>query len=69
MNMSIYSHQMMTIRHVPYKLAAVADTLHLWRGRFQQRIELSHWSERDMNDVGLSRTEVMAEAEKPFWRA
>ncbi|MET0220880.1 MAG: DUF1127 domain-containing protein [Tardiphaga sp.] len=67
--MSIHTEQPMTDRHAPNSLAVVAETLHLWRDRFQQRTELSHWSERDMHDVGLSLTEVMAEAEKPFWRA
>jgi uncharacterized protein YjiS (DUF1127 family) len=67
--MSTCSHQPMTNHHVPAGLGAIAETLHTWRERVQQRRELSHWSERDMHDVGLSRTEVIAEAEKPFWRA
>jgi uncharacterized protein YjiS (DUF1127 family) len=59
----------MTNHHAAAGFAAITETIHTWRERFQQRRELSHWSERDMHDIGLSRTEVMAEAEKPFWRA
>jgi uncharacterized protein YjiS (DUF1127 family) len=67
--MSTCSQELMTKSHVSAGVAVVADTLHQWRARFTQRSELSHWTERDMHDVGLSLPEVMAEAEKPFWRA
>jgi len=50
-------------------LAQIGETLHTWRLRRQQRLELSHWTERDMHDVGLSWSDVAREAEKPFWRA
>jgi uncharacterized protein YjiS (DUF1127 family) len=59
----------MTNHHAAISFATIAETLHVWRERVQQRRELSHWSERDIHDIGLSRTEVMAEAEKPFWRS
>lgn len=67
--MSTCNHESMTNHHAPTSLSAVAETLHLWRERLHQRRELAHWSERDMHDAGLSWTDVMAEAGKPFWRA
>ncbi|WP_423890296.1 DUF1127 domain-containing protein [Bradyrhizobium sp.] len=45
------------------------DRLHLWVDRWRQRHELTHWSDRDLHDVGLSWSDVVSEAEKPFWRA
>jgi uncharacterized protein YjiS (DUF1127 family) len=53
--------------HVSY--ASVLETLRIWRDRYQQRRELAHWAERDAHDAGLSMTDIIAEAQKPFWRA
>jgi uncharacterized protein YjiS (DUF1127 family) len=50
-------------------LAQIGDTLHVWRQRQLQRRELLHWTERDFHDAGLCRSDVVYEAEKPFWRA
>jgi uncharacterized protein YjiS (DUF1127 family) len=50
-------------------LAELAETLHVWRQRYQMRRELSQWSNRDLHDVGLSSSDVAFEAGKPFWRA
>ena len=54
---------------VPGFLAQLAETFHVWRDRVRQRRELTHWTERDLHDVGLSWSDVVREAEKPFWRA
>jgi uncharacterized protein YjiS (DUF1127 family) len=43
--------------------------LQVWLVRWRQRHELTHWSDRDLHDVGLSWSDVIHEAEKPFWRA
>jgi uncharacterized protein YjiS (DUF1127 family) len=50
-------------------LAQIGETLHVWRERRRQRRELARWTERDLHDVGLGWSEVIHEAEKPFWRA
>lgn len=50
-------------------LAEFGETLHLWSERWRQRRELSHWTDRELHDVGLSWSDVVREAEKPFWRA
>jgi uncharacterized protein YjiS (DUF1127 family) len=55
--------------HVPGVFEALNETIHIWRQRYQARQELSHWTERDLHDVGLSWSDVEHEAEKPFWRA
>jgi uncharacterized protein YjiS (DUF1127 family) len=30
---------------------------------------LTRWTERDLHDVGLCWSDIVHEAEKPFWRA
>ncbi len=67
--MSTCSHQSMTNHHSLGLLGQLGDAFHLWRERVRQRRELTHWTERDLRDVGLSWSDIVREAEKPFWRA
>jgi uncharacterized protein YjiS (DUF1127 family) len=67
--MSIYSHQPMINNHGSGFWAQVEETIHVWRERLRQRRELAQWTERDLHDVGVSRSDIVHEAEKPFWRA
>jgi len=67
--MSTCTHEEMTNNHVGSVLTRLAETLHLWRERRRTRHELAQWSERDMHDVGISWSDIVSEAEKPFWRA
>ena len=67
--MSIYSIQSMTNHHSTGFLAQLGEAIHVWRDRQRQRRELTHWSDRDLHDVGLAWSDVVREAEKPFWRA
>ncbi len=67
--MSTLNRESMTNNHVEGVLGQLSETLHTWRQRYQARQELSLWSERDLQDVGLSWSDVAHEAEKPFWRA
>ena len=67
--MSIYSHQPMINHHGSGFWAQVEETIHIWGQRLRNRRELSQWSERDLHDVGLSWSDIVYEAEKPFWRA
>nr|WP_248883497.1 DUF1127 domain-containing protein [Bradyrhizobium japonicum] len=46
--------------------AGVGATLHLWRQRYRDRRELARWTE---HDIGVSRSDIAHELEKPFWRA
>lgn len=67
--MSTCTHESMTNHHGSGLLAQFGDTLHTWRQRQIQRRELAQWNERDLHDIGLSWSDVVYEAEKPFWRA
>jgi uncharacterized protein YjiS (DUF1127 family) len=67
--MSTCTHESMTNHHVPSVWSQVSDTLNVWRHRYQDRRELSRWADRDLHDIGVSRSDVVYEAAKPFWRA
>jgi uncharacterized protein YjiS (DUF1127 family) len=67
--MSLCLSQEMTNNHESGVLARLSNRVQLWISRWRQRDELTHWSDRDLHDVGLSWSEVVREAEKPFWRA
>jgi uncharacterized protein YjiS (DUF1127 family) len=67
--MSTLSHEAMTNHHVSGVLTQLGETFHTWRQRYLTRQELAQWTERDLHDVGLSRSDIISEAEKPFWRA
>ncbi len=67
--MSTCSPQSMTNHHGLGLLGQLGEAFHLWRERVRQRRELTHWTDRDLRDVGLSWSDIIREAEKPFWRA
>ncbi|HLZ05597.1 MAG TPA: DUF1127 domain-containing protein [Bradyrhizobium sp.] len=67
--MSILTHETMTNHHVTSVWAQLGETFRTWRQRYQRRSELTQWTERDLHDVGSSWSDVVHEAEKPFWRA
>jgi uncharacterized protein YjiS (DUF1127 family) len=59
----------MTNNHVSGVWAQLSGVLHTWRQRYRTRQELAQWTERDLHDDGLSRSDIEFETEKPFWRA
>ena len=67
--MSSLTHESMTNHHGSGLLTQLSETFHLWRKRYQTRRELAQWTDRDLHDVGLSWSDIVHEAEKPFWRA
>jgi uncharacterized protein YjiS (DUF1127 family) len=67
--MSILTHESMTNHHVAGAWANLAETFQTWRKRYRARQELAQWTDRDLHDVGLSWSDIVREAEKPFWRA
>ena len=67
--MSSCSDVSMTNHHDKGFFARLGETIHTWRERRRQRLELTQWTARDLHDVGLSWSDIVHEAEKPFWRA
>jgi uncharacterized protein YjiS (DUF1127 family) len=67
--MSTCTHESMINHHDSGLFAQLSETLQVWRLRLRQRRELAQWTDRDLHDVGLSWSDVVHEAEKPFWRA
>ena len=55
-------------------LRRAAQVLIVWYHRYRTRNELGHMlqlgfiGERELRDMGVTRSEVAFEAEKPFWR-
>ncbi len=66
--MSARTDQAMTNHHESGFLAHVGEVLHTWRRRYVERGELAAWTDRDLNDLGLSWDDVAHEIQKPFWR-
>jgi uncharacterized protein YjiS (DUF1127 family) len=67
--MSTFTHQSMTNHHGSGLLAELGETFHLWRQRQQERRQLAKLTDRELHDIGLSWSDIVFEAEKPFWRA
>jgi uncharacterized protein YjiS (DUF1127 family) len=68
--MSDCTHETMTNDHAEAGLlGTIGGTLRVWRERQIARRELTQFTQRDLHDAGLSSTDVMYEASKPFWQA
>lgn len=67
--MSTLTQNSMTNHHAPGLIHQIGAALHVWHERYRTRRELTNWSARDLQDVGLSWSDVAYEADKPFWRA
>lgn len=67
--MSIFVLDTMRNNHGAGVLPRLLDTLQLWRQRYRTRRELTQWTSRELQDIGLSWSDVACEANKPFWRA
>jgi uncharacterized protein YjiS (DUF1127 family) len=52
----------------PGRLDRLVQTLLLWHERARQRRHLQDLSDHMLRDIGLSRADVLAETDKPFWR-
>jgi uncharacterized protein YjiS (DUF1127 family) len=67
--MSTFTHQSMINHHGSGLFSQISETLHVWRQRQRDRRQLAELTPRDLHDVGLSWSDIVFEAEKPFWRA
>jgi uncharacterized protein YjiS (DUF1127 family) len=52
----------------PTLLVRLWQRLVLWRERELERSQLAALTARELRDIGLSRIDVLAEVNKPFWR-
>jgi uncharacterized protein YjiS (DUF1127 family) len=68
-DMSLCTYENVTNNHESGVLGRLTSQIEVWFDRWRQRDELTHWSDRELHDVGLSWSDVAREAEKPFWRA
>ena len=50
-------------------LSRVLHVLWVWNQRRIGRSELASLSDATLHDIGLSRSMIAAEIDKPFWRA
>jgi uncharacterized protein YjiS (DUF1127 family) len=51
------------------RLGHALDTLRLWRSRSRGRQQLRTFDDHLLRDIGVTRLQAAAEAQKPFWRA
>jgi uncharacterized protein YjiS (DUF1127 family) len=49
-------------------LRRVRDTFRLWQERVRGREQLLWLGEHELRDIGITRLQAEAEANKPFWR-
>lgn len=49
-------------------LDLTAELLELWRARIRYRHDLEMLDDHMLRDIGLTRADVLHEAQKPFWR-
>jgi uncharacterized protein YjiS (DUF1127 family) len=63
------AHHTLTSFHARAFFPQILATLRLWRQRVREREQLARLCTRDLRDLGLSRTDIMDEIRKPFWRA
>lgn len=49
-------------------LAAAWHVINGWAERRSQRLRLRELSEQQLIDIGLTRTQALREAAKPFWK-
>jgi uncharacterized protein YjiS (DUF1127 family) len=57
---------------IPNTSRALAELGHgftVWMRRGNSRNELRYLSDRDLRDIGLSRSDAWRECSKPFWMA
>jgi uncharacterized protein YjiS (DUF1127 family) len=45
------------------------DTVRLWQERVRGRRQLTTFDDHLLRDIGVTRLQAEAEADKPFWRA
>ena len=54
---------------LPISMTQVLALAGRWYQRARQRRQLVELSDRQLADIGISRAEACAEAQRPFWQA
>lgn len=49
-------------------MTRVVAQLIAWQQRADERAQLRAMGERELRDLGLTRSDVLVETDKPFWR-
>ena len=55
-------------RWLGYGVARAVAVAPVWLDRSRQRRQLAQLSDHMLRDIGLTRADAWAEADKPFWR-
>ena len=56
------------IHWLPNTLSTLRQRLAIWNQRIIDRSRLSRTNDRQLRDIGLTRTEAQYLSEKPFWK-
>lgn len=51
------------------RLTRILELLAVWQRRASEREALRRLSDHHLRDIGLTRSTIMMEVAKPFWRA
>lgn len=57
------------IRLVGRDAMALLELVATWQDRARQRHHLASLTDRELADIGLHRTDIQIELDKPFWRS
>lgn len=55
-------------RAIGRAVKSAAQRIDTWAARSRQRAELADLDARTLHDIGLSRSDIEVEINKPFWR-
>lgn len=50
------------------RIRMIMEKINLWIKRYRSRQQLARLDDRMLSDIGLSRADVYAETDKPFWK-
>jgi len=66
--MSVYVSEARTSLFKLHRQHSFIEVLKFWRQRSQERRHLAELEDHYLKDIGISRSEALAEAAKPFWQ-
>lgn len=58
----------MTARGLAFLLRQAGDTLWTWQNRYNARRHMAQLDSRLLDDVGLTRADIMQASARPFWK-